>query len=286
MEKTASSSPDKTDEISSVGGESDSDDELEEVKFPKNIIVCNNVTKDYEIGDFIVKAVDSADFKIKRGDFVAIQGHSGAGKTTLLHMMAGLEKPSQGDIFIEWVRISSLDEEMRATFRVLNLGFVFQNYNLISSLTADENIRFPMQLADIDLGRQKERVTHLLESVKLMDRGEHLSFQLSAGEQQRVGIARALANDPPIIIADEPTANLDKKSSDIIADLFIELNKEGKTIIVATHDDRLLNHAYRIITMEDARISDDKRLKEPELRDEADLTAIKIPEEIKENRDG
>lgn len=284
MEKSSDAPPKK--DTSESREENASDDEEQPIEFPENIIRCIDLTKEYEIGDYIVRAVENVNIDVKRGDFIAIQGHSGAGKTTLLHMIAGLEQPTTGDIYIEWVKTSSLDEEMRATFRVLNLGFVFQNYNLISSLTAEENIKFPMQLAGIEFSTQQERVKSLLASVKLVDREEHLSFQLSSGEQQRVGIARALANDPPIIIADEPTANLDKKSSDIISDLFIELNKEGKTIIVATHDDRLLDHAYRIITMEEAKITDDVRIKEPENEQKVTRDSIQVPEEIRKKQKG
>jgi putative ABC transport system ATP-binding protein len=137
-----------------------------------------------------------------------------------------------------------------------------------------------MQLAGMELEIQKKRVDELLDKVKLTERREHLPFQLSSGEQQRIGIARALANDPPIILADEPTANLDKKSSEIIADLFKNLNNEGKTIIVVTHDQRLLNYAYRIITMDDGKIIQDERIKEPSELEKESTKLIKIPEKL------
>ena len=196
-------------------------------------------------------------------------------------MIAGLEKPTQGEIYIEWVRTSDLGEEFMTLFRILNIGFIFQSFNLISSLTAEENIEFPMQLAGFEEQVRKERVKQLLNKVKLIERNEHLPIQLSAGEQQRVGIARALANDPSIILADEPTANLDKKNSEIIANLFNELRDEGKTIIVSTHDERILNSAYRIISMEDGKIIKDTRIKEIPNFEGKIIKEIQIPESIK-----
>ena len=229
-----------------------------------NIIQVREITKDYDIGDYIVRAVDNVTFNVKRGDFIVIQGSSGAGKTTLLQIIAGLDESTAGEIYMEWVRITDFEEETMATFRVLNIGFIFQNYNLVSSLTALENIMLPQQLAGVEYDLQVKRAKELLKLVRLPDRDEHLPYQLSAGEQQRVGIARALANGPPIILADEPTANLDKKSSDIIADLFIKLSQEGKTVIVVSHDDRLINHAFRLITFEDGKITEDNRIKLPD----------------------
>lgn len=243
------------------------DDDIEfKYKLKKEIIRCYNLVKEYELGEFIIRALDDVSLDVLRGDFIAIQGPSGAGKTTLLQLIAGLDTPTKGEVNIEWVKSSDLNEEMMTLFRVLNIGFIFQNYNLISSLTAEENIMFPMQLAGVEIELQRKRVNELLEKVKLTERREHLPFQLSSGEQQRIGIARALANDPPIILADEPTANLDKKSIEIIAELFKELNKEGKTIIVVTHDQRFLNYAHRIITIDDGKIIQDERIKTPENR--------------------
>lgn len=251
-------------------------------KLSKEIIRCYNLVKEYELGEYIIRALDGVSLDVLRGDFIAIQGPSGAGKTTLLQLIAGLDTPTSGEIKIEWVKSSDLNEEMMTLFRVLNIGFIFQNYNLISSLTAEENILFPMQLAGVELELQNKRVNELLEKVKLSERREHLPFQLSSGEQQRIGIARALANDPPIILADEPTANLDKKSIEIIAELFKELNKEGKTIIVVTHDQRFLNYAYRIITIDDGKIIQDERIKTPEEFDFETKKGVQIPKEIQE----
>lgn len=227
---------------------------LNEIKEGHLLILATNLDKDYEIGDFIVRAVDGVSIRIKESAFIIIKGPSGAGKTTLLNLIGGLDTPNRGSIYSSGVKISNLKEESLATFRLINSGFIFQSYNLISTLTAEENIMFPMKLAGMSLKEQRERALNLLNKVGLGDRREHLPFQLSAGEQQRVAIARALANDPPIIIADEPTANLDKKTSLFIRDLFSDMKQEGKTIIIATHDDNLIELANRVINFEDGKI--------------------------------
>ena len=227
---------------------------IKEIKEGNFLILAINLVKDYEIGDFIVRAVDDLSLRIKESTFVIIKGPSGAGKTTLLNLIGGLDTPNKGSIYSSGVKISNLQEESLATFRLINTGFIFQNYNLISTLTAEENIIFPMRLAGMRLEEQRERGLNLLKKVGLGDRREHLPFQLSAGEQQRVAIARALANDPPTIIADEPTANLDKKTSLFIRDLFSDMKREGKTIIIATHDDYLIELANHVITFEEGKI--------------------------------
>jgi len=229
-------------------------DFLEEIKTNNLVILTNNLVKDYEIGEFIVRAVDDISLRIKESDFVIIKGPSGAGKTTLLNLIGGLDSPNKGVVYSSGVKITNLQEESLATFRLINVGFIFQNYNLISTLTAEENVMFPMKLAGMNLKEQRERAVSLLKQIGLGDRREHLPFQLSAGEQQRVAIARALANDPPMILADEPTANLDKKTSLFIRDLFKDMKKDNKTIIIASHDDLLIELANRIITFEDGKI--------------------------------
>jgi len=229
-------------------------DFLGEIKTSNLVILANSLVKDYEIGDFIVRAVDDIALRIKESDFVIIKGPSGAGKTTLLNLIGGLDSPNKGVVYSSGVKITNLQEESLATFRLINVGFIFQNYNLISTLTAEENVMFPMKLAGMNLKEQRERAVSLLKQIGLGDRREHLPFQLSSGEQQRVAIARALANDPPIILADEPTANLDKNTSLFIRDLFKDMKKDNKTIIIATHDDLLIELANRIITFEDGKI--------------------------------
>lgn len=223
-------------------------------------VVGKNLVKDYEIGDFIVRAVDNVSISIFNGEMLVIKGPSGAGKTSLLNLFGGLDSPNSGVIYSFGVKISDMKEESLTTWRLLNSGFVFQNYNLISTLTAEENVMFPMNLSGVDFKEQRKRAKELLTKMGLNDRKEHLPFQLSAGEQQRVAIARALANDPPMIIADEPTANLDKKTSQFIRDLFKELKDSVRTIIIATHDDYLINLADRIISFYDGKIVEEETI--------------------------
>jgi putative ABC transport system ATP-binding protein len=217
-------------------------------------IVCKEIFKDYEIGDFIVRAVDNVSLTIHNGEFLVIKGPSGAGKTTFLNLIGGLDSPNKGILYSFGVKISDMEEESLTTWRLLNTGFVFQNYNLISTLTAEENIMFPMNLSGVAFKEQRKRAEELLRKMNLLDRREHLPFQLSAGEQQRVALARALANNPPMILADEPTANLDKNTSQFIRDIFKDLKDDVRTIIIATHDDYLINLADRILSFDDGKI--------------------------------
>ncbi|MFW9822909.1 MAG: ABC transporter ATP-binding protein [Candidatus Thorarchaeota archaeon] len=247
-----------SDESQEVLKDSEDFNILNVIKEENLIIYGKNIVKDYEIGEFIVKAVVDVSIKIKNGEFVVIKGPSGAGKTTLLNLLGGLDSPDGGTIYSFGVRISDMDQESLTTWRLMNSGFVFQNYNLISTLTSEENIMFPLSLTGLKLDDQRERAIELLKTLGLGERREHLPFQLSAGEQQRVAIARALANDPPVILADEPTANLDKKTSEFIRDLFENLKKSDKTIIIATHDDYLISLADKIITFDDGKIIEEK----------------------------
>ena len=242
------------------------DQEIDKVKLlnelkDKNIIIhARDLVKDYEIGDFIVRAVDGVSINVKEGQFIAIRGPSGAGKTTLLNLLGGLDTPNAGIIYSHGVKISDMKEESLSTFRLLNSGFIFQNYNLISTLTAEENVMFPMNIAGMTFREQRARAVELLKRVGLLERREHLPFQLSAGEQQRVAISRALANDPPIIFGDEITANLDKRTSEFIRDIFRDLKSEKKTIVIATHDNKLLDLADKIIDFDDGKIVEENNL--------------------------
>jgi len=227
---------------------------INEIKEQSLMILVRDLTKIYEIGDFIVKAVDDVSLQVKVGQTMVIKGFSGAGKTTLLNLIGGLDSPNQGVIYSNTVKITNMNEESLALFRLMNSGFIFQNYNLISTLTCEENIMFPMNLAGMTIKDQRERAIELIEYVGLLERREHLPFQLSAGEQQRVAIARALANEPPIILADEPTANLDKKTCVFIIDLFKKLKNDEKTLIIATHDDNIIELADQLITFENGKI--------------------------------
>jgi putative ABC transport system ATP-binding protein len=198
--------------------------------------------------------VDNVSLEIKHGEFVVIVGPSGAGKTTLLNLLGGLDSPNSGTVYNQGVTISDMDQESLTLFRLINSGFIFQNYNLISTLTAEENIMFPMNLAGMKFEEQRDRAVKLLKKMRLDERREHLPFQLSAGEQQRVAIARALANNPPVILADEPTANLDKKTSQFIKELFKDLKSSERTIIIATHDDALIALADMIISFDEGKV--------------------------------
>ena len=197
------------------------------------------------------QALYDVSMKIPKGKVTAFIGPSGCGKSTLLNILGMLDSPSSGSYKFQDEEIAHSSEKQLANLRKENVGFIFQNYNLISTLTAEENVMFPMKLACMTLKEQRERAVSLLKQIGLGDRREHLPFQLSAGEQQRVAIARALANDPPIILADEPTANLDKSTSLFIRDMFKAMKKDNKTIIIATHDDFLIELASRIINFED-----------------------------------
>ena len=234
---------------------------LKELKDMNIVIHARDLVKDYEIGDFIVRAVDGVSINVKEGQFIAIKGPSGAGKTTLLNLLSGLDSPNSGIIYSHGVKISDMKEESLSTFRLLNSGFIFQNYNLISTLTAEENVMFPMNIAGMTFREQRARAIELLEKVGLLERREHLPFQLSAGEQQRVAISRALANDPPIIFGDEITANLDKQTSEFIRDIFRDLKSGKKTIVIATHDNKLLDLADKIIEFDDGKIVEENILK-------------------------
>jgi len=230
------------------------DEENDQEGNRKKIIIVSNITKDYEIGEYLVRAVDNVSLHIREEEFIAIKGPSGAGKTTLLNLIGGLDRPTEGDVVSFGLKISELKEESLAIFRLVHIGFIFQNYNLISTLTAEENVMFPMDLSGVQLERQKKVAIKLLKDVGLEERREHLPFQLSAGEQQRVAIARAISNDPPLILADEPTANLDHETVNLIREFFLTLKNIKKTVIIATHDDLLIELADRIIIFDDGKI--------------------------------
>ncbi|MFW9918480.1 MAG: ABC transporter ATP-binding protein [Candidatus Thorarchaeota archaeon] len=220
----------------------DFDDEMDldlshDVNFAIKLI---DVTREYNLGPRTITALEAVNLEVKPGEFIVVSGPSGSGKTTLLNLIGGIDYASSGRVLVMDVPIGDYDESFRATFRLGNTGFIFQSYNLISTLTALENVMFPMQLTERTRSELEENATNLLEKVKLKDRLDHLPWQLSSGEQQRVAIARATANDPPIILADEPTANLDLESGEMIRDMLVELHRAEKTIVVMTHDERIM----------------------------------------------
>ena len=221
---------------------------------PQNIIQLENVHKNYVMGDATIHAVEDANIGIGKGEFVAVIGPSGSGKSTLMHLLGALDLASSGSIFLGGHDIEKLSESELAVIRGRKIGFVFQSFNLIPTLTALENVMLPMMFQNVPLKDRKERAENLLKEVGLGHRLSHLPSQLSGGERQRVAIARALANDPEIILADEPTGNLDTKTGQEIVSLLEELNKKGKTVIMVTHEPDIAAHAKRAIRIKDGRI--------------------------------
>jgi putative ABC transport system ATP-binding protein len=220
-----------------------------------NIIEIKDLKKVYNDSVIEVKAIDGVTLNFTEGEFTAIVGPSGSGKTTLLNLLGGLDKPSEGSIMIDNTDITALSTRKLTDFRMRNIGFVFQSYNLIPVLTAEENIEFVMSLQGRSKAQRKSRVGELLAGIGLPDRGRNRPAQLSGGQQQRVAVARALAPKPKFILADEPTANLDSKSAETLLDIMEKLNHEEKTtFIFSTHDPRVVAKAHRIITLEDGKI--------------------------------
>lgn len=206
----------------------------------RELIKLENISKYYYMGEEnVVKAVDGLSISVYEGEFVAIMGPSGSGKSTSMNLVGSLDVPTKGKIFLDDRDISKLHESDLAQLRGKKIGFIFQQFNLIPNLTAKENITLPMMFQGKDEGEREETAKKLLKLVELEDREDHYPSQLSGGQQQRVAIARALSNDPDIILADEPTGNLDTKTGNIVMEFLEKLNNEGKTIIMVTHDPNL-----------------------------------------------
>jgi putative ABC transport system ATP-binding protein len=224
------------------------------------VIEVKNLTKIYNGTSVQVTAVDHVDLVIEEGEFTAIVGPSGSGKTTLLNMIGGLDSPTSGSIIIDKTNLAELNSKKMVDFRLYNIGFVFQAYNLIPVLTAGENVSFIMEMQGKPKKKITERTNEILMEVGLADRINSRPNQLSGGQQQRVAVARALASKPKFIIADEPTANLDSKSTENLLEIMEELNrKENITFIFSTHDQRVVNKARRIIVLEDGKIVKDEK---------------------------
>ncbi len=222
------------------------------------ILKVENLSKVYGKGETKIKAVDDISFSVEKGDFVAIVGASGSGKSTLLHLLGGVDRPTKGKVFIDDVDIYAMDNDALAIFRRRQVGLIYQFYNLIPILDVEENITLPAKLdgAEVD----KKHLNDLLETLGLENRKKHLPNELSGGQQQRVSIGRAIINNPALVLADEPTGNLDSKASDEIISLLKKSNeKYNQTIIVITHDLEIASSANRIITIEDGKIISDVR---------------------------
>ncbi|NJD54690.1 MAG: ABC transporter ATP-binding protein [Candidatus Methanoperedens sp.] len=220
-----------------------------------NIIETRDLSKTYLMGKVEVPVLRGVNIAIEKGEFVAIMGSSGSGKSTLLNMIGMLDAPTAGRILIEETDVSEMNEDQRADFRLKKLGFIFQLFNLFMELTALENVAFPLLI--VKRKDFEERAMRLLDLVGLSDRAGHKPSELSGGQQQRVAIARALANEPALLLADEPTANLDTKSSEQVINLLIELNKSGQTIVMVTHEPELGKRADRIIWLKDGMVKNE-----------------------------
>lgn len=221
----------------------------------KDVIKLENITKIYKMGEGVsVKALQGVDLVIKEKDFVSILGPSGSGKSTLLHIMGLLDRPTSGKRYIGGIETSTMDEEERARIRGDKIGFVFQTFNLISSLNALENVELPLLLRESNTKERRKRAKELLERVGLGERIHHRPGQLSGGQRQRVAIARALANNPTIVLADEPTGNLDSKTGKEILQILKELHKEGRTIVIITHDEYITKVTDKVIRLRDGKI--------------------------------
>ena len=221
----------------------------------ENTVRVRNLIKRYEMGDSVVNALAGVNFEIRRGEYISIMGPSGSGKSTLFNMIGGLDKPTEGRVYIDEVDIAQLDAYELAWLRCRKIGYIFQTFNLIPVMTALENVSLPMIFAGMTADDSRQKAVELLTRVGLGDRVQHKPLELSGGQQQRVAVARSLANDPAIVLADEPTGNLDTKTGLEIIDLLRQLNAENMvTIITATHDHKMLDVSDRIFYMADGKV--------------------------------
>jgi len=230
----------------------------------ETIVSINNVTKTYKRGDQLIPVLEEISLVINKGDYLALMGPSGSGKSTLLNLIAGLDQVDKGVIEVGGIDITVLSESELARWRVSNVGFIFQFYNLIPVLTAFENVELPLILSDLSGKERKEHVYTALKVVNIEDRLSHYPSQLSGGQQQRVAIARAIVTDPTILVADEPTGDLDRASAGNVLDLMDRLNRDmGKTIIMVTHDPWAGNRAHTIKLLDKGVLSDDRQATHP-----------------------
>jgi putative ABC transport system ATP-binding protein len=217
-------------------------------------VMASLLCKTYLVGETSVEVLKGADLSAEEGEFTVVSGDSGSGKTTLLNIIGGIDRPTGGKIVVFGEDLSTKDEDFLATFRCSKVGFVFQSYNLISTLTVAENLGFPMEWLRKPADYIDKRVQELLLKVGLESRAEHFPFQLSGGEQQRVAFARALANDPPLLLVDEPTGNLDRRTSSKIIEILQALKEDGKTVVVATHEARMRRLADQRLLLEEGKL--------------------------------
>lgn len=232
-----------------------------------DLIKIVNLCKVYDTGTLKVVGLNNINLTIKKGEFVAIMGQSGSGKSTLMNILGCLDRPVIGHYFLDGIDISCMEQDQLSVIRNLKIGFVFQSFNLISRTSAIKNVELPMTYARVSKKERKLRAQKLLERVGLGTRTEHMPNEMSGGQRQRVAIARALANHPPLLLADEPTGNLDTSSSLEIMELFSQLHSEGTTVVVVTHEEEIAEYTDRIIKFRDGRIISDKLNPNPKGRD-------------------
>lgn len=231
-------------------------------------IQIRQLHKEFLMGDQAVQAVDYVDLDVPDGSFTVIMGPSGSGKSTLLYLLGGLDNPTSGSIVVDDKALEKMNERALADYRKKKVGFIFQSFHLIPSMNALENVAFPMRFEGVPAGKRRDQARFLLEQVGLGDRVNHLPTEMSGGQQQRVAVARALANNPSLILADEPTGNLDRKIGAEIAQLLVKLNKEGRTLLLVTHDP-----SFKILASQMVYMLDGKTVSEQEY--DASLTLIK-----------
>lgn len=220
------------------------------------LIHCQKLTREFKKGDTIIRPLDELDLQVPAGEFMALMGPSGSGKTTLLNLIAGIDRPTSGRLVIDGVNIAELSRNKLAAWRSHNVGYVFQLYNLVPVLTAFENVELPLLLHKLPRPERRKRVHKALEDVGIADRSEHFPRQLSGGQEQRVAIARAIVTDPTILVADEPTGDLDKPSARAVMELLTRLNQDtGKTIVMVTHDPGTTDYASRTLHLDKGRLA-------------------------------
>ncbi len=227
----------------------------------KNIIELREITKHYRMGQIIIKALNGVDLNIQENEYVALMGPSGSGKSTLMNMLGCLDTPTAGSYQLNGQAVSQLSQDQLAEIRNKEIGFVFQTFNLLPRLSAIDNVAMPLIYAGMSKKNRIERSQEMLDAVGLGDRTEHKPNEMSGGQRQRVAIARALVNRPSIILADEPTGNLDSKTSDEIIKIFADIHHQGNTVILVTHEEDVAQHSHRIIRLKDGLVDSDERIK-------------------------
>lgn len=225
------------------------------------LIEIRNLVKHYRQGDATITPLDDVDLNIDRGEFVALMGHSGTGKSTLLNLVAGIDRADAGSITVAGAEITALGRNRLAAWRARHIGYIFQTHNLVPVLTAYENVELPLLLTSMSRSERRRRVSVALEAVRLVDRAGHLPNQLSGGQEQRVGIARAIVADPTLVVADEPTGSLDDTTSEQIMDLLVEINRQlGATLLMVTHDTDVASIAKRRLRLEHGKIREEAEM--------------------------